>query len=252
MNHRLLTLGILLLCACLQGQSLPLPGPGMAASGGAAAPTMVASRSAQDLSGNTFTALASSSAVATTTGWTSVVACMTSDSTVTHTAPTDTAGTTYTELTTARISHADFGKISLWSATNITGHAANIATCHWGSSAYDAILNFYVANAASSASVHVQFTSTQQSGTTITSNSFSTTVPNTLLFACLPSETGSSTFLTPLFGGSAGTLMTTGASNAGQLGCAWRAVTATQTGITAALSSSSFCSNCKISGGAIK
>lgn len=218
--------------------------------GGGSNISFAGSARGENVTGSAVTSVASGSTNATS-GWTATVACKTFENTSVHSAPTDTAGNTYTQLTTADANHVDWGHITMWIAPNITGNAANVVTCHFTAATYDAVIVIYAADGATSSPADVQFTTTTGSGSPVTSNTFTTTNADDIIIACAGSSSGGSTFSSITIGGSSGTLVTSATADTGEAGCGYRVVTSTQSNITAVMANGAF-SNAKVVGVAVK
>lgn len=172
-------------------------------------------------------------ATATTTGWIAVVLCQTGTNTVTCNAPTDTAGDTYTAISTATQNSSAAGYESMWQSTNITGNAANVVTCHHASSVnFDECIVAYLSGGATASALDgTGFTTTTPvNASSVTSNTFSTTTAGGVV-ACAPGN-GSVTPVAGLIGGSSSALIGTAAADNGF--CEFLRFATAQTNITAA------------------
>lgn len=203
----------------------------------------------EDLSGTLLTSLATST-TATTTGWIAIVYVMTSVSISVHTAPTDTAGNTYSSVQ-AEVSDVAYGKMSMWKSVNITGNGANVVTGHFGSSAFDAIAVVYVSAGATSSETDVTFATASGQFDPATSDAFTTTNANDMIIAGVTTADSGHVYSADTIGGVSATLLTTGSSSQGQMGIWYKGFTATQSSITAVVSQSALV-NAKILGIALK
>lgn len=211
-------------------QILPFPGS-VAVSGGSSGNVFKAAQFGSNQTGTSVTTVPTGS-VATTTGWKAIVVTRVNNS---ISAPTDTAGNTYTLIPGSAIGTGGYN-LELAYAENITGNAANIVNCNFTSNAFADCVVVYFSGGALTSIIDTSAGSTSVTGSSVTSNSFTTAAANEVIVACGSYNNVGSTWVAGLIGGVSATLPANGnTGGSGSTGCEYLITSTSQTGITAAI-----------------
>lgn len=193
----------------------------------------------QDLTGSSFTTLATAAFVATA-GNLIVIGLGQDTNTTRPSSITDTAGNTYTRVVGADATPGSLDLITLWYAFNITGNASNVVTAHWaGNHEYGSMNVMQFSGVLTTDPIDVGTSAIATSpATSITSGSFTTTQADEVICVFARNHDGG-TFSVGLIGGTNATscFNTGGAGAAGQ-GGEYLIVSGIQTGITAKMNGS--------------
>lgn len=184
--------------------------------------------------GSSFFTSVTSAGVASVTGWTALVACRVSDTTVTFSAPTDTAGNAYNLLSgPIGATGAWSDQIALYYSKNIKGNPNNKVACNFSSDDHNSVIVLYVAGADASAPLDVAAQSpVYSSAATATSNAWSTSDSNEIVLACMTYAGNFETFSAGNIAGVAATLLQTTLD----LGCEYRILSSPAINQTASMS----------------
>ena len=212
---------------------IPWPGPGRAAINTITAKTVVNTARGYHNSASTVSSIAAG-AVSHTSGNLVVVGCR--NYVLGTTTVTDTAGNTYTALTSYTDGAVD--AFQFFYAKNITGNASNVVTCNFSNpSGYVAVVVLQVAGASTTAPFQSELGGAVSSSSTYTSAAFNVTGAHSLVIYGGSVFTLGATWTPGLIGGTTADGMTGSEPfNVGIAAAEWRSITGATSGITAAVS----------------